>query len=99
MPSTSSYEPSVDDVGQWANELQALRALQARVAPRFERAEPRRQALAYLHGLLSHAERKNGWQLAAKAGEGPPDGMQRLANALRWDGDAERTYPVGHGRE
>ena len=75
MPSTSSYEPSVDDVAQWADELQALHA---RIAPRFERAEPRRRVLAYLHGLLSHAERKNGWQLAEEAGEGTPDGMQRL---------------------
>src|SRR5260221_10351916 len=99
MPSTSSYEPSVDDVGQWANELQALRALQARVAPRFERAEPRRRALAYLHGLLSHAERKNGWQLAEEAGEGTPDGMQRLLNASRWDVDAVRDDLVAYVRE
>ena len=28
------------------------------------RAEPRRRALAYLHGLLSPCEHKNGWQLA-----------------------------------
>src|SRR5258708_3504866 len=96
MPSTSSYEPSVDDVGQWANELQAL---QARVAPRFERAEPRRRALAYLHGLLSHAERKNGWQLAEEAGEGTPDGMQRLLNASRWDVDAVRDDLVAYVRE
>src|SRR5258707_6238944 len=96
MPSTSSYEPSVDDVGQWANELQAL---QARVAPRFERAEPRRRALAYLHGRLSHAERKNGWQLAEEAGAGTPDGMQRLLNASRWDVDAVRDDLVAYVRE
>jgi SRSO17 transposase len=96
MPSTSSYEPSVDDVAQWADELQALHA---RIAPRFERAEPRRRALAYLHGLLSHAERKNGWQLAAEAGEGTPDGMQRLLNASRWDVDAVRDDLVAYVRE
>jgi SRSO17 transposase len=96
MPSTASYEPSVDDVGQWANELQALHA---RIAPRFERAEPRRRALAYLHGLLSHAERKNGWQLAEEAGEGTPDGMQRLLNASRWDVDAVRDDLVAYVRE
>src|SRR5258705_9517871 len=96
MPSTSSYEPSVDDVAQWADELQALHA---RIAPRFERAEPRRRALAYLHGLLSHAERKNGWQLAEEAGEGTPDGMQRLLNASRWDVDAVRDDLVAYVRE
>src|SRR5258707_12434176 len=99
MPSTSSYEPSVDDVAHWADELQALQALQARIAPRFERAEPRRRALAYLHGLLSHAERKNGWQLAEEAGEGTPDGMQRLLNASRWDVDAVRDDLVAYVRE
>jgi SRSO17 transposase len=96
MPSTPSYEPGVDDVAQWADELQALHA---RIAPRFERAEPRRRALAYLHGLLSHAERKNGWQLAEEAGEGTPDGMQRLLNASRWDVDAARDDLVAYVRE
>src|SRR5258705_52707 len=96
MPSTSSYEPSVDDVAQWADELQALHA---RIAPRFERAEPCRRALWYLEGLLSHAERKNGWQLAEEAGEGTPDGMQRLLNAARWDVDAVRDGLVAYVRE
>ena len=48
------------------------------------------RALAYLKGLLSHAERKHGWQLAEEAGERTPDGMQRLVNAARWDADAVR---------
>jgi SRSO17 transposase len=86
----------MDDVAQWADELQALHA---RIAPRFERAEPRRRVLAYLHGLLSHVERKNGWQLAEEAGEGTPDGMQRLLNASRWDVDAVRDDLVAYVRE
>jgi hypothetical protein len=65
-------------------------ALHARIAPRFERAEPRWRSLRYLKGLLSHAERNNGWQLAEEADEGTPDGMQRLLNASRWDVDAVR---------
>src|SRR5215831_4122723 len=96
MPSTSSYDPSVDDVAHWADELQALHA---RIAPRFERAAPRRRSLAYLRGLLSHAARKNGWQLAAEAGEGTPDGLQRLLNASRWDADAVRDDLVAYVRE
>jgi SRSO17 transposase len=99
MPSTTSdstYQPSVADVTDWAGELQALHA---RIAPRFERAEPRQRALAYLQGLLSHAERKNSWQLAEEAGEGTPDGMQRLLNASRWDVDAVRDDLVVYVRE
>jgi SRSO17 transposase len=96
MPSTPSDEPSVQDVAHWADELEALHA---RIAPRFERAEPRRRALAYLRGLLSHAERKNRWQLAEEVGEGTPDGMQRLLNASRWDEDAVRDDLIAYVRE
>jgi len=96
MPSTTSYQPSVADVTDWAGELEALHA---RIAPRFERAEPRRRALRYLTGLLSHTERKNGWQLAEEAGERTPDGMQRLLNASRWDPDAVRDDLVAYVRE
>lgn len=74
-------------VQRWAADLQALHA---RIAPRFRRAEPRRRALAYLRGLLSPVERKNGWQLAEQAGEATPDGMQRLLAAADWDADAVR---------
>src|SRR5437764_2228251 len=64
--------------------------MHARIAPRFRRAEPRRRALAYLRGLTSPVERKNGWQLAEQAGEATPDGMQRLLAAADWDADAVR---------
>ena len=88
------------DAGQvkgWAGELDALHA---RVAWRFARPEPRRRALAYLQGLLSQVDRKNGWQLAEHAGELTPDGMQRLLNQAGWDADAVRdelrSYVVEH---
>src|SRR5437016_12876743 len=61
-----------------------------RLAPYFERAEPRQRAMAYIRGLLSTAERKNGWQLAEVAGEATPDGMQRLLNTAKWDADQVR---------
>src|SRR5260370_29694033 len=96
MTSMTTYQPSVAEVGDWAGELEALHA---RIAPRFERAEPRRRTLAYLKGLLSHAERKNGWQLAEEAGEVTPDGMQRLLNASRWDADAVRDDLVAYVQE
>jgi SRSO17 transposase len=77
-----------------------LDALFARVAGRFGRAEPRRQARAYLTGLLAPVERKNGWQLAEAAGDTTPDRMQRLLNKACWDpdevGDDVRAYVAEH---
>jgi SRSO17 transposase len=58
------------------------------------------RALAYLSkGVLSYAERKNGWQLAEEAGERTPDGMQRLLSVSRWDVDGERDDPLTYVRE
>ena len=51
---------------RWADQLDDL---VARIAPRFSRIEPRRRARAYLQGLLSPLERKNGWHLAEAAGD------------------------------
>jgi SRSO17 transposase len=56
----------------------------------FSNARVRRHGRAYLLGLLSHAERKNSWQLAEFAGDASPDGMQRLLNFSPWDEDAAR---------
>jgi SRSO17 transposase len=65
--------------------LSGLDDLFARVAGRFGRVEPRRQARLYLMGLLAPVQRKNGWQLAEAAGDATPDRMQRLLNNARWD--------------
>jgi SRSO17 transposase len=78
---------TVDQVTGWAD---GLASLHARIAHRFSRSEPRRRALAYLHGLIAPLERKNGWTLAESAGEACPDGMQQLLNAADWDADAIR---------
>src|SRR6266480_2058010 len=74
-------------VYRWA---QALSQLHARIAPRFARPEPRRRALAYLQGILSSIERKNGWQLAEHARETTPYGMPRLLSRAVWDADLVR---------
>src|SRR6266699_3298277 len=76
-----------DDVWLGGHELERLHA---RIAPRFARLEPRRRALAYLQGIVSAIERKNGWQLAERAGEARPDGMQRLLNSAAWDANLVR---------
>ena len=72
----------------------------ARVAGEFGNAAVRRHGRAYLLGLLSHAERKNGWTLAEFAGDTSPDGLQRLLNFSPWDEDgcrdALRRYVVAH---
>jgi SRSO17 transposase len=71
-----------------------------RLAPYFARAECRQRALAYLHGLLSAAERKNSWQVAEICGEPTPYGFQYLLGRADWDADAVRdelrTYVIQH---
>jgi SRSO17 transposase len=64
------------------------------------RCEPRQRVLAYLKGLLSNCQRKNGWQLAELIGEMSPDGMQRLLSSAKWDANGVRdelqSYIVEH---
>ena len=59
-----------------------------------------RRALDYLKGLLSPVERKNEWQLAERAGDSTPDGVQRLLSTYWWDADLVRddlrSYLIEH---
>ena len=68
----------------------------ALVAGEFAQAQSRRRARGYLLGLLSQAERKNGWSIAEFAGDGSPAGMQRLLNFYAWDADAVRDVTRGY---
>ena len=56
--------------------------------------------MEYLKGLISPVERKNGWQLAERAGDVSPDGVQRLLSTYRWNADLVRddlwAYVVEH---
>ncbi len=74
-------------VRSWTEELGALNE---RIAPRFSRSKVRRRARDYLRGLLSGAERKNGWQLAEVAGDATPYGLQHLLGRANWDADLVR---------
>jgi SRSO17 transposase len=89
--------PDVETIEEWAGELKVLGS---RIGARFERAEPRQRAMAYLRGLMSDVPRKNGWQLAEQAGESAPDGMQRLLSTAAWDvegvRDDLRAYVIEH---
>src|SRR3954452_10107416 len=89
--------PNATDVCRWAGEVEAVGARLPRL---FARSEPRRRAVDYLRGLLSDAERKNGWQLAEKAGDETPYGVQHLLGRADWDADKVRddllAYAHGH---
>ena len=78
----------------------AFAAYHARFAPLFYREEVRERSARYLRGLLSPVERKNGWQVAERAGEATPYGRQRLLAGAKWDADAVRddlrAYVVEH---
>jgi SRSO17 transposase len=62
----------------------------ARIAGRFGRVEPRRQARAFLLSLLSDVDTRSCWQLAEQAGDASPHRMQRLLGEAVWDADAVR---------
>ena len=83
-----------------ADWTRALEEVAGRIAPCFGRAEPRRRALAYLQGLLSSLERKNGWHLAQAAGDRTPDGVQEFLSRVHWDAEAVRddlrAYVIEH---
>jgi SRSO17 transposase len=90
----STMEPSVPVVDQDVCAVQGgaayLADIERRLAPYFERAEPRQRAMAYLRGLLSPAERKNSWQLAEVSGDTTPYAFQHLLRRALWDPAAVR---------
>ena len=92
-----SDRDEVLEVALWAKGIEEVHG---RVAGRFHRSEPRRRALEYLKGLISPVERKNGWQLAERAGDATPDGVQRMLSTYQWDADLVRddlrAYVVEH---
>ena len=85
------------EVARWAEGIEGIHGC---IAGRFHRSEPRRRVLEYLEGLISPVERKNGWQLAERAGDATPDGVQRLLSTYVWDAnlvrDDLRAYVVEH---
>ena len=85
-----------DEVGEVARWSEGIEQVYQCVAGRFRRPEPRRRALDYLKGLLSPIERKNGWQLAERAGDATPYGVQRLLSTYRWDADLVRDDLAGY---
>ena len=74
--------------------------VERRIGAQFTRREVRWRAWAYIRGLLSPVERKNGWQLAEVNGETTPYGVQHVLGRAMWDADAlrddVRPYVVEH---
>jgi SRSO17 transposase len=84
-PLTADIE--LTTINGWSDQLLDI---EQRIGPCFARSEARQRALAYLRGLLSPAERKNGWQLAEVLGEATPYGIQHLLGRAQWEADAVR---------
>jgi len=77
----------------------ALDQLSQRIREYFVRPESHQRALAYVQGLMSPAERKNGWQVAEEMGEATPYAMQHLLDRAKWDSDQVRDTLRGYVRE
>jgi SRSO17 transposase len=77
-----------------------LAVLQGRLGDLFGRTDAREQASLYLEGLLSAAERKNGWQLAEQIGDARPWRTQRVLSRTVWEADMARdlcrSYVIEH---
>ena len=83
----------VAEIQEWAQGLEEIREL---IGDDFARTEPRNNAVSYIRGLLSDEERKNSWTLSERAGQGTPDGMQRLLSTTDWDPDKVRDALFGY---
>jgi SRSO17 transposase len=91
------YKATVDTAQQWASDLEAVAT---RIGARLRRTELGQRVAAYLRGLISPIERKNGWQLAEAASDPTPYGVQHLLGRAAWSADAVRddlqSYVVEH---
>jgi hypothetical protein len=76
-----------------------LDELMGRVAGRFARVEPRRDARALVAGLLAGLPRANCWTVAEFAGARSPDALQHLLSRASWDHAGVRDDLRGYGVE
>lgn len=85
------------DIDEWQRGFDEV---MDRIAPRFTRCEPRRNAGALMLGLVGDIGRKNCWTLAEHSGHPTPDRLQYLLSRAKWDADAVRDdlrdYVVDH---
>jgi SRSO17 transposase len=99
-PLAAAPAPAAELVAALAAAAEEVPSVAQRLAPRFARSDVRRHAQAYLWGLLSPVERKNGWQLAEAVGDRTPYALQHLLGRADWDPEAVRddlrAYVVEH---
>jgi len=67
-----------------------LEALMTSIGKRYATENSRTTARRYLLGLMSGAERKNGWQLAEQLGERTSHKIQQFLYRGKWDADLVR---------
>ena len=82
---TAPTDLALETVREWTLWLTEV---ERHILPRFPRREARRRAWAYIRGLLSPVERKNGWQLAEVNGDATPYGV-----SICWDGHSGMPMP------
>jgi len=82
-----AWKPNVRDIRKWERELDRV---SDRIGRRFARPEIRNRARVYLEVLLSNVPRKNGWQLAERAGDATPKNIQHFLGRSKWDADTVR---------
>jgi hypothetical protein len=84
---SSPTDAALETVQTWALWLTEV---ERRIMPHFPRREARRRVWAYLRGLLSPVERKNGWQIAEVVGDATPSlstpRVDKRSRALRAQG-------------
>ena len=82
---TASPSSSPEEV--WTT---AFNQLSQQMRGYFVRPESHYRALTYIQGLMSSAERKNGWQVSEEVGEATPYAVQHLLARAKWDCDGVR---------
>jgi SRSO17 transposase len=82
-------------VARWEERFEQLTDA---IGPCFKRQDLRRQAIAYLQGLLGRVERKNSWQLSEHLGREGPYGLQRLLGRASWDAERSRDVLLAYAR-
>lgn len=92
-----AWKPAESDVRRWEQELGRV---SDHIGSRFGRPEIRDRARVYLETLLADVQRKNGWQLAERAGDASPKNIQHFIGRAKWNAeevrDDLRQYVVDH---
>jgi SRSO17 transposase len=82
-----AWKPTVSDIRTLGLELNRVSDW---IGNRFARPEIRQRACLYLETLLADVPRKNGWQLAERAGDASPKNIQHFLGRSRWEADEVR---------